>query len=156
MVVKNVPSYQEGWVSIGPSTVRESAAHHVVETAQTAANTWGNRADTLLTYAVGLWMFSYISLYASAMALKFAAAVVSHQTAEAVVTSPFTNPVTATAEICTRVAVTTASLAKETLAAQFEGENPDYRPTIGDVAKAVSNVGITNVVFKSQQISVGA
>ena len=142
--------------NITANTVREAAADHIVGNAQITANQWGGRSDTLLTCMVGYWMFSYIAVYTSLMALKFAASVSAYKASEGIVTSPFVKPVTSTVDVLTRTTAVTASLAKGMIAAQFEGENEDYRPSLGDVGRSIVNTGVTNLVFSPKTAMVGA
>jgi len=155
--IKNpISNIESGWLSVSEIDVRQGSADYIVGNAQITANQWGNRSDTLLTCMLSYWMFSFIAAYSAMTMLKFAAAVSTYKASEGIVASPFAKPAAATADVVARTTAATASLATGLFKAQFEGENPRYRPSLGDVGRSIVDTGVTNLVFSPKTAMVGA
>lgn len=132
-----LPLYaRKGYELIDAEEIQEATAKHIAEQGKLAAQLVEDNAQTLVTHAIALYVFSCV--WAPIACVNYATAVAAYTVTDKAANTKARGAVTWLAGKVGGAVAAAGTTFVATARAKCEGENPAYRPTMGQLWTAIA------------------
>lgn len=141
------PIFEEEAIQVEAGDIRSAAADAIVQRAQVA----GDRA-TVYTPPMMTNAIAFTVLFAYGLCMNYFASVMMYEITRNLLKTPVGQPIYFVGNEVVRGAVTGVVSATGLCQAQFEGTNPDYRPSTADVMGKLKEKSVEHVFDLSSRV----